>query len=84
MLYIPSSKIFIAVLMAKFPPAESPTSTMCSPVVPGWCRVGKQFTDTHRHRHNMDTCGCVCVRVRLGVYCHCVHVCVCLLYKCAL
>ena len=25
----------MAVAMQKFPPAESPTSTMCSPVVPG-------------------------------------------------
>ena len=32
---VPCSNTFMAVARAKFPPAESPTSTMCSPVVPG-------------------------------------------------
>ena len=34
----------MAVVMEKFPPAESPTSTMYSPVVPGQC---DHTTETH-------------------------------------
>ena len=31
----PSSFSFMLTVMTKFPPAESPTNTICSPVVPG-------------------------------------------------
>ena len=44
---VPYSRIFMAVVTARFPPAESPTSTMCSPVVPG---QRDHMTETHNFK----------------------------------